>query len=204
MITTPIREPWDRQPNEPEAAFQRFDLYFRPQAADGPYGRNVSEAYRRYQDQLGKDGRRKRVPPGRFQAEARAWSWRERATAWDDHLRSQRMVDERRAIAAMHREHAEQAVELRSVAMNQLQRFMDRQVPHPDDPTRTITVPAEPMRGHEVIRFFAETVRAEREARGVSPEVLELVIKLSAMSDEELQAHYLGLLGRAGAEECDH
>lgn len=69
-------EPWDRQPDEPEGAYEAF-VVFRDMGSD----RTISEAFRH------KTGTRgAQQASGRFKSWAKVYKWRDRALAWDNHL----------------------------------------------------------------------------------------------------------------------
>jgi len=170
---------WAQQPGEPSLWFHRYSAFYLPQSPTSSRGRSVDEAYRRWRAREGTE-RHAREAPGLWHARARQWAWRTRASALDENLRVQHMAEERAAISAMYREVAEQAVQLRAAAYAQ---FRDRFVERHDGPAETLSASA-------LISLFVKAVAIERQARGVSPEVMELVIRLSSMSDEELLDQY--------------
>jgi hypothetical protein len=73
-------KPWDRQRNEPEAAFLRFTVY----RSLGP-ARSLQAAYERFLEDSGgasKGTKRHRVP-GQWRRDCAAHDWVSRARAWD-------------------------------------------------------------------------------------------------------------------------
>lgn len=77
-------DPWDKQPDEPQNWYERFDYY----RLLGPL-RSVNKAYRRYrQDVDGVD-----IPSGHsryWDKLAKEWRWEERAQAWDESVRDEK------------------------------------------------------------------------------------------------------------------
>jgi hypothetical protein len=89
-MDTQKRELWDRLENEPERAYRAFECFLSLPGSE----RTLLEAYRRH---VGNPGAAK--PSDTWSGWSNSFAWRERATAYDDHL------------ASVRREAYEQAVE---------------------------------------------------------------------------------------------
>lgn len=91
--TQPTEYPWDQQADEPNKWFDRFDRFYRPLGAD----RTVEQAYRDYLVAYGKPievkGKRRR-PPRQWWAAVAAYSWKDRALAWDQDQRRIKQAQE--------------------------------------------------------------------------------------------------------------
>lgn len=102
---------WGRQPSEPESKFLLFQAYFlglpRP---------NLTECYRRYQQEKGGDGQVKSVPTA-WRQDCDRYRWRER---WESHRRAKNQSDREwreEQIRRHHEQDLEAAAELRRRAL---------------------------------------------------------------------------------------
>src|SRR5262245_42296347 len=111
---------WEQQPDESSAAFGAFVLF-----RDLGPRRSLDEAARRYHARPESDpnprpdGRRKGAS-GRIREWAEKYHWRERTRAWDEEVDRQVREAQVEAVKAMHRRHAEEAVEFQTKALERL------------------------------------------------------------------------------------
>lgn len=126
---------WDRQPNEPERWFLRFDAYRR-----AGVDRAIETVWRQERQAKGENGKQGR--PSRHWYEAsQTWRWKERASAWDNYLRAEddREWAERRA--QIRKDDWDMAVALREKARQMLM-FPVTKVTKDEDDKLTIIEPA--------------------------------------------------------------
>lgn len=91
--------PWERQPGEPGMWFNRFDKYYRPLGPD----RNLLRAFNFY-ERMKKGMTEEEYYPDHkrsgygatWRNRAKEWAWVERAEAWDEHIRQERLKAEER------------------------------------------------------------------------------------------------------------
>jgi hypothetical protein len=146
--TKPERESWDRQAEEPNRWFSRFERY----RLAGP-GRSLLGAVNAEQAEKGKNKRG--WIPGAWSRAAARWNWRDRAEAWDEHDRQQARQAHAQDVEEMNRRHIHEAQALQNRAVQRLKSL---------DPSE--------LSASDTLRYFVEATKLERTARG-EPETIE-------------------------------
>jgi hypothetical protein len=145
---TPQPESWDRQAEEPNLWFSRFERY----RLAGP-GRSLLATVNAEQADKGK--KKHSGNPGAWTRAAACWHWRERAEAWDEHQRQQARAAHVREVEEMNRRHIQEAQALQNRAVQRL-KSLDHQE----------------LSASDTLRYFVEATKLERTARG-EPETIE-------------------------------
>jgi hypothetical protein len=144
---TTDRESWDRQPDEPNLWFSRFERY---RLAGS--GRSLRAAVNA---DLTDQGKKKRSIPGAWSRAATRWQWRERAEAWDEYERQQARAAHALEVEEMNARHIQEAKALQNKAIQRLKSLNE-----------------EALTAADTLRFFVEATKLERTARG-EPETIE-------------------------------
>jgi hypothetical protein len=144
----PVSDPWDRQPEEPNRWYARFERY----RLAGP-SRSILGAFNAERAEKGISP--KSSPSGAWKRAYVRWHWQERAEAWDEHERFERRTAQAWEAEKMNRRHARQSLALQKKALRGLRAL------EPAD-----------MSAGEVLRCLVEAIKIERTARG-QPETLE-------------------------------
>jgi hypothetical protein len=162
---------WEQQPDESSAAFGAFVIF-----RDLGSKRSLDEAARRYHARPECDPNPSQITAtkhkgasGRIREWAEKYRWRERARAWDEEVDRQAREAQIEAVRAMHRRHAEQAVEFQTKALERLR-----------------GLPLEELDPPNVLRYYVEAVKVERLARGEPETVHEQRQKGQATNDRDL------------------
>jgi hypothetical protein len=146
----PPAAPWERQPGESARAFAAFCLYRDLPPAE----RSLDEVCRRlaHDDGAALFRRSSGAHPARRNGRVSAWSssfqWVARAQAWDQEKDRLGLQAEAEAVKEMRRQHAEEAVQLRRKALDELRKLAEG-----------VMTPA------HIIRFFVEATKVEIAAR---------------------------------------
>jgi hypothetical protein len=141
-------EPWDRQPDEPNLWYTRFERYRLSGPSRSLLGTLNAEA-------VEKGKTRQTKVPGAWNQACRHWRWRERAEAWDEQARQKARAAHVRDVEEMNRRHIQEAQALQNKAVQRLKAL------ELDDLSAT-----------DVLRYFVEATKLERTARG-EPETIE-------------------------------
>jgi hypothetical protein len=141
-------DPWDRQPEEPNRWYARFERY----RLAGP-DRSLLGTFNA--ERAEKGATTKASPSGAWKRASEEWRWRERAEAWDEDERHRRRTAQASEMDKMHRRHVRQSMALQRKALRGLRAL------EPDD-----------LSAGEVLRCLVEAIKIERSARG-QPEVVE-------------------------------
>jgi hypothetical protein len=144
----PTAPSWDRQAEEPNLWFSRFERY----RLAGP-GRSLRAVIN--VEQADKGEKRHRSIPGAWSRAATRWQWRERAEAWDEHERQQACAAHAREVEEMNSRHIQEAQALQNKAIQRLK-----------------SLDHEELSAVETLRYFVEATKLERTARG-EPETIE-------------------------------
>lgn len=172
-FTSPEEEPtnpWDRQPDEPILWFDRFDRCFRLLGTE----RTLLAAYRIWH----KEGGYKTASSySSWKDYARKWYWPERAEAWDEAERRERLRAEEEARAKMLREHIAMARAIWGQGLSQLKRMIKEEVA---------------LTPSEARIYIKDGITLERQARGLP----EYLLEIAQLSDEELLGRYTELFAR--------
>lgn len=166
-----ILRAWDRQPEEPDRWFDRFDRFYRPQ---GP-GRTLTEAYRQYYIE-----RHHREPerPGyttEWGKASKSWRWLDRAREWDEQIRKERLEIERENLRDMNERIIKDSQSIQALAMETL---LDEGF------KKDIGI---------ALRGWRQAVVVEQTARGIPAYIAEVY----EMEDEELSRELAKELARA-------
>lgn len=174
---------WDRQRDsntgelEPNLWYDRF-TDFRLMGA----GRSLLEIVNRCRDKKGQ--KRTNNFPTSWRNASKKWHWRERAEAWDEQQRRERIMAEEQARAEMFERHINLGRGLQTVGAKRLKQ-LDK---NPDELT-----------GGEVRQYIKEGIAIERQAQGLP----EHLLGVATMTDDELLKQYAGIVGAIAATGGD-
>ena len=144
----PQPEPWERQPDEPNRWYARFERY----RLAGPR-RSLLGAVNA---ELTANGRKiKAKVPGAWNRACARWHWRERAQAWDEQERHQARAARAKEVEEMNRRHIQEGQALQSKGIQVLKNL------GPDELSAT-----------DAVRCIVDGTKLERTARG-EPETIE-------------------------------
>ena len=141
-------EPWEQQPGESNRWYARFERF----RLAGP-SRSLLGAVNTARQESGK--RSTRSVSQAWAKAARQWRWRERAEAWDAHVRRQARADHARQIEEMNQRQVQEARGLQCAAIGRLK-----------------SLNLEQLSPAEVRRFFVAAAKLERTALG-EPQTIE-------------------------------
>lgn len=171
---------WDQQPDEPHHWFSRFDIYYRTLP---PSSRSVEEAWRQWKKAEPHQTKANR-PSSHWKIRSAQWKWKERAQAYDNEQRRQRMIDEQEAIADANKRHRKLAEAMQVIGAEVL-RILQKD-------------PAD-IKPSDARQFIESGVKIERETLGMPTEF----VKIMGMSNDELTAYYNSLRTRFGRSDSD-
>src|SRR3990167_131054 len=177
---------WDQQPDEPHRWFSRFDSYYRVLP---PSSRSIEEAWRQWKLKEPNQSKAKRAP-AQWILVSQEWKWKERAQAYDNEQRRQRLIDEQEATADANKRHRKLAEAMQVIGAEVLKILQK--------------APAD-IKPSDARQFIESGVKIERETLGMPTEF----IKIMAMTDDELTTEYHALLAQFrtaadGTEEADN
>jgi hypothetical protein len=141
------QQPWERQPGEPNRWYARFERY----RLAGPSRSLLGIVNTERQERGGKRGS---SVPQAWAKNAKAWQWRVRAEAWDEHQRGVERAAYAAQVEEMNRRHAQEAKALQSLAIQRL---------------KSLTV--DHLSTADTLRFLTEAAKLERSATG-QPETI--------------------------------
>jgi len=171
---------WDQQPDEPHRWFSRFDSYYRVLP---PSSRSIEEAWRQWKLKEPNQSKAKRAP-AQWILVSQEWKWKERAQAYDNEQRRQRLIDEQEATADANKRHRKLAEAMQVIGAEVLKILQK-------DPAD--------IKPSDARQFIESGVKIERETLGMPTEF----IKIMGMSNDELTAHYKVLLARFSGSDSD-
>lgn len=176
-----MSEPWERQRDEDGNLesnfwFDRFDRLYRPLGAE----RNLVAAYNAWRAEVGKGGRRHRIPTS-WDNNSKRWHWKERAEAWDEAERQKRAVAEEQARAEMLQRHVKLATAMQGLGAKKLQKLQQDQA-------------LKELDAKEARLYVKDGTAIERTARGLP----EYLVAVTEMTDDELVAQHAGLVAEVG------
>jgi hypothetical protein len=146
--TSSESELWDRQPDEPNRWFSRFERF----RAAGPSRSLLGTMNSELSD---KGAIPKAKVSGSWHRASIRWRWRERAEAWDAQERRRVQAARIQQIDEMRSRHIQEAQALQSKALQRLKSLELDDLSAPD-----------------VLRYFVEATKLERTARG-EPDTIE-------------------------------
>lgn len=162
MTTDEVPEPWERQPDESDVAFEAFTVYrdLGPQRSQAAVANQIN----------------------RELSQMKAWSlkhrWVTRSLAWDDHLDAVARNAMERARVDMGRKHADAAMKMLEVGLEGLETVREKMQQPDVDPK-------------DVREFIEAAIKLERLARGEAESVSEqrrVGKTVKAMTDDELES----------------
>jgi len=171
---------WDQQPDEPHRWFSRFDSYY---CALPPSSRSIEEAWRQWKQREPNQSKAKRAP-AQWILVSQEWKWKERAQAYDNEQRRQRLIGEQEAISDANKRHRRLAEAMQVIGAEVLKILQK-------DPAD--------IKPSDARQFIESGVKIERETLGMPTEF----IKIMGMSNDELTAHYNALLARFSGSDSD-
>lgn len=171
-MSTPEKQPWDRQENEGTKAFEAFKAY---------RDMGVKRGIRRVPAVLGRPDTYKPV----LERWSVKYSWVKRAQAWDDFQDKVAQEAALTQIEEMKKRHIQQAVALQTKALQRLQSLNPKE-----------------LSATNVIGFIAEAIKIERMSRGEPETIMEERRKLSnddarIVSELAADPEFIGALQRA-------
>lgn len=155
-------EPWARQPDESDVAFEAFTIYrdLGPQRSQSAVARQIN----------------------RELSQLKGWSlrhsWVARSLAWDDHLDAIARAAMERARVDMGRKHAEAAMKMLEIGLEGLETVREKMQQPDVDPK-------------DVREFIEAAIKLERLARGEAESVSEqrrIAKNAKVMTDDELES----------------
>jgi hypothetical protein len=146
--TMPQPEPWERQLEEPNLWFTRFERY----RLAGP---NRSLLGTMNAERTEKSRKRQSRVSGAWNQAYERWRWRERAEAWDEQEQHRVRTAHAQDIEEMNRRHIQEAQALQNKAIQRLK-----------------SLELDDLSGADVLRYLVEATKLERTARG-EPETIE-------------------------------
>ena len=175
---------WDREDGEPALWFGRFDKFYRPLGSE----RSLDAAYRVYLDSSKKGQSAAERPPNSWFNNAKAWRWKERAEAWDETIRQERL-----AVEAEARRQAQQDATARYIksakAMQDI--ALRKMVNLQKDPDQ--------LKPDEARRFLLDGTKLEREVLGLPTEIIGLL----DLTNDELISRYGSIIAGISSDRGD-
>lgn len=117
MTTERLREPWERMPDETDAAYRAFQIYLDQTPGD----RSRFRAHLTYLEEYTERTTQPKHLPGRWVTWSRKWNWTERVRAWDDDVDRRVRARRRAELLEARRRHASLGTSLQNRAVAALQ-----------------------------------------------------------------------------------
>lgn len=176
-IKTVAVKDWDQQPGEPLSWFSRFINYYVPLGTN----RSLEQAFRDWQSKEALRSKGKRPNPTWYRV-FKEWRWKERAHAWDMAQTSKAISETENEIVEMRKRQIRAAILFQNKALKRLDQLDAGEL-----------TPA------EALRYLAQGIEIERQARGLPTKIIELM----QLTDDELIEQYeqiFGILANPGSD----
>lgn len=114
------RDAWDRQPGEPDKAFEAFGHYLRLKAHE----RNVLRASDNGGGEVSEERRKMGRGPAQWEKWSAQWHWVSRASQYDDHLHSIEIEERDRITRSKAAEHHQRMFDLNEKLFDRIQQML--------------------------------------------------------------------------------